>query len=94
MYLWSNSAVLTIHRRFLLFCWIFVQPLKFSIAFLALLMCLYSFSSVCVMMTKHGGLMHEKYNAKEPEKGPGAGGEYTPQVGEGEFAIGSSSIVM
>ncbi len=38
--------------------------------------------------------MHEKYNAKEPEKGPGAGGEYTPQVGEGEFAIGSSSIVM
>ncbi len=30
---------------------------------------------------EHGGLMHEKYNAEEPEKGPGAGGEYTPQVG-------------
>ncbi len=34
------------------------------------------------MMIKHGGVMHEKYNAQEPEKGPGAGGEYTPQVGK------------
>ncbi len=29
--------------------------------------------------------MHEKYNATEPEKGPGAGGEYKPQVQENPF---------